>query len=92
MPPLRAPAIEMTVSRDPSATWYEATFDMDDDEIIGCHLGCKMNPVFVPRTLPVVLSREEVASLIAATRKPQTPDRLSRSPTARACAPAKSQR
>jgi len=25
--------------------------------------------VFVPRTLPVVLSREEVSSLIAATRK-----------------------
>ena len=31
-------------------------------------LMAKMNPVFVPRTLPVVLSREEVASLIAATR------------------------
>lgn len=31
-------------------------------------LMAKMNPVFVPRTLPVVLSREEVTSLIAATR------------------------
>ena len=29
----------------------------------------KMKPVFVPRTLPVVLSREEVSSLIAATKK-----------------------
>jgi len=28
----------------------------------------KMKPVFVPRTLPVVLSREEVSSLIAATK------------------------
>ena len=27
-----------------------------------------MKPVFVPRTLPVVLSREEVSSLIAATK------------------------
>jgi integrase/recombinase XerD len=31
-------------------------------------LMAKMKPVFVPRTLPVVLSREEVTSLIAATR------------------------
>jgi integrase/recombinase XerD len=31
-------------------------------------LMAKMKPVFVPRTLPVVLSREEVSSLIAATR------------------------
>jgi integrase len=31
-------------------------------------LMAKMNPVFVPRTLPVVLSREEVTSLIAAIR------------------------
>lgn len=31
-------------------------------------LMAKMNPVFVPRTLPVVLSREEVTLLIAATR------------------------
>jgi integrase/recombinase XerD len=30
-------------------------------------LMAKMKPVFVPRTLPVVLSREEVASLIAAS-------------------------
>jgi site-specific recombinase XerD len=30
-------------------------------------LMAKMKPVFVPRTLPVVLSREEVTSLIAAT-------------------------
>src|SRR6267378_4432763 len=31
-------------------------------------LMAKMRPVFVPRTLPVVLSREEVTSLIAATK------------------------
>ena len=31
-------------------------------------LMAKMKPVFVPRTLPVVLSREEVTSLIAAVR------------------------
>ena len=31
-------------------------------------LMAKMKPVFVPRTLPVVLSREEVGSLIAATK------------------------
>jgi site-specific recombinase XerD len=31
-------------------------------------LMAKMQPVYVPRTLPVVLSREEVARLIAATR------------------------
>ena len=31
-------------------------------------LMAKMKPVFVPRTLPVVLSREEVSALIAATR------------------------
>jgi integrase/recombinase XerD len=31
-------------------------------------LMAKMKPVFVPRTLPIVLSREEVSSLIAATK------------------------
>jgi hypothetical protein len=31
-------------------------------------LMAKMNPAFVPRTLPVVLSREEVCSPTAATR------------------------
>jgi integrase/recombinase XerD len=31
-------------------------------------LMAKMKPVFVPRTLPVVLSREEVGSLLAATK------------------------
>jgi integrase/recombinase XerD len=31
-------------------------------------LVAKMKPVYVPRTLPVVLSREEVSSLIAATK------------------------
>jgi integrase/recombinase XerD len=31
-------------------------------------LMAKMKPVFVPRTLPVVLSREEVTSLIAAAK------------------------
>jgi hypothetical protein len=50
----------------------------------------KMRPVFVPRTLPVVLSREEVASLIAATH--YHIGRPYQSPTAQAFAPAKSQR
>ena len=37
-------------------------------------LMAKMQPVRVPRTLPVVLSREEVARLIAAAAQPQAPD------------------
>src|SRR5437762_1114593 len=41
--------------------FFEVTLDDGD-------LMAKMQPVRVPRTLPVVLSREEVARLIAATR------------------------
>ncbi len=37
-------------------------------------LMAKMQPVRVPHTLPVVLSREEVARLIAAARQPEAPD------------------
>ena len=37
-------------------------------------LMAKMQPVRVPRTLPVVLSREEVARLIAAAPQPEAPD------------------
>jgi integrase/recombinase XerD len=51
----------------------------------------KMQPVHVPRTLPVVLSRDEVARLIrprpTSRCRPRCP-----SPTAPACAPAKSSR
>ena len=49
----------------------------------------KMQPVRVPRTLPVVLSREEVARLIAATATSNTRPR-SRWPTGLGCAPARS--
>jgi site-specific recombinase XerD len=41
--------------------FFEVTLDRAE-------LMAKMKPVFVPRTLPVVLSRQEVASLIAATK------------------------
>jgi site-specific recombinase XerD len=41
--------------------FFDVTFDRAE-------LMAKMKPVFVPRTLPVVLSREEVSSLIAATK------------------------
>jgi integrase/recombinase XerD len=41
--------------------FFDVTLDRND-------LMAKMKPVFVPRTLPVVLSREEVSSLIAATK------------------------
>jgi integrase len=41
--------------------FFDVTLDPSD-------LMAKMKPVFVPRTLPVVLSREEVSSLIAATK------------------------
>jgi hypothetical protein len=48
----------------------------------------KMQPVHLPRTLPVILSREEVKRLIeaAGNLKHQT---ASRWPTAPACASAK---
>jgi site-specific recombinase XerD len=41
--------------------FFDVTLDRSE-------LMSKMKPVFVPRTLPVVLSREEVGSLIAATK------------------------
>ena len=41
--------------------FFDVTLDRSE-------LMAKMKPVFVPRTLPVVLSREEVGSLIAATK------------------------
>ena len=41
--------------------FFDVTLDRND-------LMSKMKPVFVPRTLPVVLSREEVSSLIVATK------------------------
>ena len=41
--------------------FFDVTLDRSE-------LMSKMKPVFVPRTLPVVLSREEVSSLIAATK------------------------
>jgi len=41
--------------------FFEATLDQGE-------LMAKMDPVRVPRTLPVVLSRDEVARLLAATR------------------------
>jgi integrase/recombinase XerD len=49
----------------------------------------KMSPVREPRTLPVVLSQEEVARLIAAAGTPKSARRLYPWPTARACAPAR---
>jgi site-specific recombinase XerD len=41
--------------------FFDVTLDRSE-------LMAKMKPVFLPRTLPVVLSREEVSSLIAATK------------------------
>jgi integrase/recombinase XerD len=41
--------------------FFDVTLDRSE-------LMAKMKPVFVPRTLPVVLSREEVGALIAATK------------------------
>ena len=41
--------------------FFDVTLDRSE-------LMSKMKPVFVPRTLPVVLSREEVSSLIVATK------------------------
>src|SRR6202050_2842170 len=41
--------------------FFDVTLDRGD-------LMAKMKPVFVPRTVPVVLSREEVVSLISACR------------------------
>ena len=47
--------------------FFEVTLDRGE-------LMAKMQPVRVPRTLPVVLSREEVARLIAAAAQPEAPD------------------
>jgi integrase/recombinase XerD len=41
--------------------FFDVTLDRSE-------LMAKMQPVFVPQTLPVVLSKEEVSSLIAATK------------------------
>ena len=64
--------------------FFDTTLDRGD-------LMSRMSPVRVPQTLPVVLSREEVARLLAAVtnRKHQ---RHCRWPTARVCAPARSSR
>ena len=60
------------VDRDSSPITLNATitglkffFDVTLDR---AELMAKMKPVFLPRTLPVVLSREQVSALIAATR------------------------
>ena len=47
--------------------FFEVTLDRGE-------LMAKMQPVRVPRTLPVVLSRDEVARLIAAAPQPEVPD------------------
>ena len=62
--------------------FFEVTLDRGE-------LMAKMQPVRVPRTLPVVLSREEVARLIAAAREPEASRRRCRWPTAQGCAPAR---
>src|SRR5216110_3317449 len=55
------PETEVKESRDRVRVFFEVTLDQGD-------LMAKMQPVRVPRTLPVVLSRDEAARLIAATR------------------------
>jgi hypothetical protein len=57
--------------------FFDVTLDRSE-------LMSKMKPVFVPRTLPVVLSREEVGALIAATRnlKHQTALSIASNPSA----------
>ena len=52
-------------------------------------LMAKMHPVRIPRTLPVVLNREEVARLIAAAPNLKRVRRHCRSPTAQVFAPAR---
>jgi integrase/recombinase XerD len=53
------------ISLNATITGLKFFFDITLDR---AELMAKMQPVRVPRTLPVVLSREEVARLIAATR------------------------
>ncbi len=52
------------ITLNATITGLKFFFDVTLDR---AELMAKMNPVRVPRTLPVVLSREEVARLIAAT-------------------------
>jgi integrase/recombinase XerD len=53
------------ITLNATITGLKFFFDVTLDR---AELMSKMKPVFVPRTLPVVLSREEVSALIAATR------------------------
>src|ERR1700676_5795169 len=53
------------ISLNASLTGLKFFFDVTLDRI---ELMAKMKPVFVPRTVPVVLSREEVTRLISACR------------------------
>src|SRR5271156_5150616 len=53
------------ITLNATITGLKFFFDVTLDR---AELMSKMKPVFVPRTLPVVLSREEVSSLIAATK------------------------
>ena len=53
------------ITLNATITGLKFFFDVTLDR---AELMAKMQPVFVPRTLPVVLSREEVASLIAAAK------------------------
>jgi integrase/recombinase XerD len=53
------------ITLNATITGLKFFFDVTLDR---AELMAKMKPVFVPRTLPVVLSREEVCSLIAATK------------------------
>ena len=53
------------ITLNATITGLKFFFDVTLDR---AELMAKMKPVFVPRTLPVVLSREEVSSLIAATK------------------------
>ena len=53
------------ITLNATITGLKFFFDVTLDR---AELMAKMKPVFVPRTLPVVLSREEVSSLVAATR------------------------
>ena len=53
------------ITLNATITGLKFFFDVTLDR---AELMAKMKPVFVPRTLPVVISREEVSSLIAATK------------------------
>src|ERR1700692_114094 len=54
------------ITLNATITGLKFFFDVTLDR---AELMAKMKPVFVPRTLPVVLSREEVSALIPACRK-----------------------